>query len=89
MVGSEVTQGLVGTDGVVGPLLGLKLLVQGPDVQVPCIDFIDPFGVGPLGPLHVPVGLRETGWQHQEAKASALAFPLKACLELTASVLHR
>ncbi len=86
LVGSEVTQGLVGPDGVVDVLPGQELLVQGGHLRRELHNLIELLRMGALGPLHTAVELGGAGWQYEEAETSALALRLKACLELTTPV---
>ena len=62
LVGSEVTQGLVGSEGVVGALPGQELLVQGGHFQRELGDFIELLRMGALGALHAPVELGRARW---------------------------
>ena len=57
LVGSEVAQGLVGSDSVVGSFPSLELPVQGGQVQGEICNFIELFGMDALGPFHTAVEL--------------------------------
>ena len=57
LMGGEVAQGLMGSNGVVGPLPCLQFLVQGGHLQGELHDFIELLRVGALGAFHGAVEL--------------------------------
>ena len=61
LMGGEIAQGLVRSDGVVGPLPPLQLLVQGGHLQRERHNLIELLCVGALGALHAPLSLGEWG----------------------------
>ena len=59
--GSEIAEGLVGTDGIVDGLPVAKGPVEGIHRQVTVVEFIELLGVGALGPFNMAIELARAG----------------------------
>ena len=70
LLGGEITQRLMGTDGVVGSFPGLEFAIQLGDRERAGGDLIELLGVGTLGALHLAIELGGTRGPHEEAQTS-------------------
>ena len=86
LLGCEVAQGLVGTEGVVHSFPGQELLVEGGHLQREAVDFIELLRMRPLGALYTSVELGGARWEDKEADTPLLAGLLKGCLELASPI---
>ena len=87
---SSVAKGLVGADGVVGPLPVLEFLVERGDLERAGGDLIEFLRVRTLGAFDRAVELGRAGRQDKELQAALLPSVFEGGGELTAAVdLHR
>ncbi len=86
----EVSEGLMGADGVVGVLPTKELVVQRAQSPVGWRDFVKLLGVGALGALNVGVEFGRAGREHEQGQAAPLAGEFEFGGELAAAIdLHR
>jgi transposase len=87
---SSVAEGLMGADGVVGPLPVLEFLVERGDLERAGGDLIKLLRMGALGALDRAVEFGRAGRQDKEPQPALLAGVFEGGGELTAAVdLHR
>ena len=84
--GSEVAEGLMGTDGVVDVIPVEKGLIKGGHYQVSVVALMELFGMDALGPSHVTIELGASVGQDAQPYTQVLTGDLKLGLELTAPV---
>jgi len=65
LLGREVAQSLVGTDGIVGSFPGFEFSVELGDGERASIDLIESLGVSTVGPLDPAVEFGRAGRQHE------------------------
>ena len=86
LLGSEITQGLVGTEGVVGPFPGLELVIELGDRERAEGDLIEFLRMGAIGALHLAVELGRARGKHKEAQAPLLTSFLEESGKLTTAI---
>lgn len=73
-------------DGVVGVLPRQEGLIEGGDLPVTLIDFIEFLRMGTLGPLHAAIELGGARRKDKEPYTTLLAGLLKGCLVFASRV---
>ena len=73
----EIAEGLVGEDGVVGPLPKGEFLIQGGDLERARGDCIELLHVVRWTRTARPLSFRRAGWQHKQLQTTLLARSLE------------
>src|SRR5262249_10570905 len=81
--GGEVAEGLVGADGVIDLLPPSELGVERRHRPGTVRDFVELFGMGPLGAFDMAIEPRALGGQDEELNPEPLTLSLEAGVKLT------
>ena len=83
---SEITQGLMGTDGVIGPFPGLEFVIELGDRERARGDFIKLLRVGAIGALHLAIKFGRARGQHEQTQAALLTGFFEESGKLTTAI---
>ncbi len=83
---SHAVQGVMRSNGVVDTLPCQVRLVQGADLEISVVEFVELLGMGPLSPLCVSVELGRAVRQYEQSDPHLLTRHLELRLELAAPV---